>query len=115
SGISGDTGEVVGAAAIQATETVTFFRRKPGHLLLPGRLHCGKLTVADIGIKDAVLGEVKPQTFANEPALWIGKFPRPAAAGHKYDRGHAVVRSGPMPTTGAAKLVARGALRSGAG
>jgi hydroxyethylthiazole kinase-like uncharacterized protein yjeF len=102
-------------AAVQAAETITFFRRKPGHLLLPGRLHCGKLTVAEIGIKDTVLGEMEVRQWANEPELWLAKFPRPAISGHKYSRGHVVVRSGPMPSTGAAKLAARGALRSGAG
>jgi hydroxyethylthiazole kinase-like uncharacterized protein yjeF len=115
SGISGDTGQVVGGAAVQADETVTFFRRKSGHLLLPGRLHCGKLTVADIGIEPAILDEIRPQTWANEPKLWLSKFPQPLVSGHKYYRGHAVVVSGPMPSTGAARLAARGALRAGAG
>ncbi len=114
SGINGETGAVMGAA-VKATETVTFFRRKPGHLLLPGREHCGPVKVADIGISSAVLREIRPQAFANEPPLWIAAFPQAASGGHKYDRGHAVVVSGEMPTTGAAKLAARGALRIGAG
>lgn len=114
SGINGNSGAVMGAA-ILATETVTFFRKKPGHLLLPGRLHCGPVEVDDIGIPESVLLSVGSRTFANCPALWSAEFPVPRAGGHKYLRGHAVVVSGPMISTGAARLAARGALRAGAG
>jgi hydroxyethylthiazole kinase-like uncharacterized protein yjeF len=114
SGINGTSGAVMGVA-IKAAQTVTFFRKKPGHLLLPGRLHCGAITVADIGIPDRVLGQIAPKTFGNVPALWRGEFPLPKADGHKYSRGHAVVVSGPIWSTGAARLAARGALRAGAG
>jgi hydroxyethylthiazole kinase-like uncharacterized protein yjeF len=114
SGIDGATGAIRGAA-VRADETVTFCRRKPGHLLLPGRLHCGRVTVADIGISDATVAAVKPATFANEAALWSSSFPLPRIDGHKYHRGHAVVASGPMHATGAARLAARAALRAGAG
>jgi len=114
SGINGTSGAVMGMA-VNATETMTFFRRKPGHLLLPGRLHCGRLHVADIGIPASVLDHIKPRTFADEPALWRSSFPVPRTEGHKYSRGHAVVVSGGLPTTGAARLAARGALRAGAG
>lgn len=114
SGINGDSGAVMGAA-VRATGTVTFFRRKPGHLLMPGRLHCGRLQVADIGIPARVLETIRPRTFANEPPLWWPSFPQPAAEGHKYGRGHAVVVSGGLASTGAGRLAARGALRIGAG
>jgi hydroxyethylthiazole kinase-like uncharacterized protein yjeF len=114
SGINGTSGAVMGAA-IRATRSVTFFRKKPGHLLLPGREHCGVVTVADIGIPAGVLGTIRPKTFENVPALWRAAFPLPRPDGHKYDRGHAVAVSGPTWSTGAARLAARGALRAGAG
>jgi ADP-dependent NAD(P)H-hydrate dehydratase / NAD(P)H-hydrate epimerase len=114
SGINGTSGAVMGAA-VKATRTVTFFRKKPSHVLLPGRLFCGPVSVADIGIPDSVLRQIRPQTFENSPALWRAHFPTPRQDGHKYDRGHAVVASGPSWSTGAARLAARGALRAGAG
>jgi hydroxyethylthiazole kinase-like uncharacterized protein yjeF len=112
SGIDGGSGAVLGFA-IRATETVTFFRLKPGLLLQHGRSHAGRITIADIGIESACLAEIRPTVWRNTPALWT--VPRPSPTGHKYDRGHAVVVSGPATRTGAARLAARGALRAGAG
>jgi ADP-dependent NAD(P)H-hydrate dehydratase / NAD(P)H-hydrate epimerase len=114
SGINGTSGAVMGVA-VKATQTVTFFRKKPGHLLLPGRLHCGAVSVADIGIPESVVPRIAAKTFENTAALWRKSFPVPQSDGHKYDRGHAVVVSGPSWSTGAARLAARGALRAGAG
>jgi NAD(P)H-hydrate epimerase len=114
SGLDGSTGQAA-SPVVLAARTVTFFRLKPGHLLLPGRTLCGEVSLADIGIPAAVLDEIKPATFANRPSLWAGHFPWPQLDGHKYTRGHAVVVSGPAECTGAARLGARGALRIGAG
>jgi len=114
SGINGTSGSVMGIA-VRATETVTFFRRKPAHLLLPGRMHCGRVRVADIGIDPGVLAEIAPQTFENIPDTWRTSFPVPKIDGHKYRRGHTIVVSGDIAATGAARMAARGALRAGAG
>ena len=114
SGINGTSGAAMGSA-VNATQTVTFFRKKPGHLLLPGRLYCGVISVAEIGIPASVLDQIGTRTFENTAELWCGRFPHPIKAGHKYDRGHVVVASGPVWSTGAARLAARGAIRAGAG
>lgn len=113
SGVHGDTGAIMGQAP-RAALTVTFFRRKPGHLLMPGRAYCGEVQVADIGIPDAVLVEVDPQQGANDPAEWLKSFPWPSLEDHKYSRGHAMVAGG-RHMTGAARLAALAAQRVGAG
>jgi hydroxyethylthiazole kinase-like uncharacterized protein yjeF len=114
SGISGETGRALGAAA-SASLTVTFFRKKPGHLLYPGRAHCGETIVADIGIRADVLEVIGPACFENAPAIWAALLPVPAVDTHKYERGHAAVLSGGPFSTGAARLAAMGAARAGAG
>lgn len=114
SGVSGDSGRVLGTA-FQAELTVTFFRLKPGHLLYPGRARCGVTVVADIGIRDAVLADLRPATFENVPELWARHFPLPRPDTHKYRRGHVGVFSGGASATGAARMAATGAARAGAG
>ena len=114
SGLDGTSGQAAGPV-VQATRTVTFFRLKPGHLLLPGRLRCGDVEVADIGIPATVLADIAPRAWANRPANWRDHYPRPHLDAHKYTRGHAIVVAGPAESTGAARMGARAALRVGAG
>lgn len=113
SGVCGDDGQVLGAAA-PARRTVTFCRRKPGHLLFPGRQLCGVVDLVDIGIPADLLAGLSPLLHANAPALWRAVFPTPAPTGHKYQRGHLLMLGGAV-MTGAARLAARAAMRIGAG
>ena len=113
SGVGGDDGAIRGAAP-QASLTVTFFRAKPGHWLLPGRSLCGELAVADIGIPASVLEKIRPNLHRNDPALWRERLYWPRLDDHKYRRGHVLVLGG-AEMTGAGRLAARGARRSGAG
>ncbi|MFN3232681.1 MAG: NAD(P)H-hydrate dehydratase [Alphaproteobacteria bacterium] len=113
SGLEG--GGAVRGSVVQTDLAVTFFRKKPAHVLMPGRALCGEVEVVDIGIPSDVLDEIEPMAWENTPALWGDYFPWPEADGHKYSRGHAVVVSGPMAQGGAARLGARAALRAGAG
>jgi hydroxyethylthiazole kinase-like uncharacterized protein yjeF len=111
SGLDGATGAVRGYAP-HAALTVTFFRLKPGHLLLPGRDLCGEIMLADIGMPTGVLNAVQPRAFRNEPGLWA--LPTLAIDAHKYSRGHVTILGG-AEMTGAARLAADAARRAGAG
>ena len=112
SGLDGDSGRVLNLA-VNADVTVTFFRLKPGHLLLPGRALCGQTLLADIGIPESAAAVSR--LFENTPTLWGAKYRWPDVGAHKYARGHCVAVSGPAHATGAARMAARGALRIGAG
>lgn len=113
SGLDGATG-LAGAAIAAAEITVTFFRKKPGHVLFPGRQLCGRITVADIGMPAGVLQGIGAQTWENGPQLWQQAYPWPRHDSHKYQRGHALILGG-AAITGASRLTARGAQRVGAG
>jgi ADP-dependent NAD(P)H-hydrate dehydratase / NAD(P)H-hydrate epimerase len=113
SGLHGDTGAVMGVAPF-AEITVTFFRAKPGHYSLEGLRRCGALRIADIGIPAAVLDEIAPRLWRNEPALWAHALRREDRAENKYSRGHLTILGGES-ATGAARLAALAARRAGAG
>ena len=113
SGIDGNTGQVKGCA-ICAKETVTFFRKKPGHLLLPGRHFSGKIHLKDIGITPSVLRNIKPNLYENAVENWREHFPYPRPTDYKYSRGHTVIGGG-MDMPGAALLAARASRRIGSG
>lgn len=113
SGVCGDSGRILGDAA-RAVVTVTFFRPKPGHFLLPARKHVGDLVVADIGIAETVLSRIQPRVFLNEPEVWRHCLPCPDEEDHKYSRGYAALVGGTV-MSGAARLAARAARRAGVG
>ncbi|MEM9317882.1 MAG: NAD(P)H-hydrate dehydratase [Pseudomonadota bacterium] len=119
SGLCADSGRVLQKSAgpndpiaVCADLTVTFHTKKPGHLLALGPSFCGDVAVVDIGLGGAEqLAAVSP----NERVSQIGRPSVEKRSGHKFDHGHALVLSGPMGRSGAARLAARGALRIGAG
>ena len=113
SGLHGDTGEIMGCAPI-AELTVTFFRAKPGHYSLEGRMRCGELKVVDIGIPRAVIEDIGPRLWVNDLPLWRDGLARQGLFDHKYARGHVTILGGAR-ATGAARLAALAARRIGAG
>lgn len=113
SGLDGDSGNSLGDACFRAALTVTFVRKKPAHVLMPGRIFCGEIVLADIGAPEAAIEAQDIALRENDPSLWSLPWPKPDA--HKHRRGHVVVASGGRARTGAARLAARAALRIGAG
>lgn len=113
SGVDGDTGRVLGCAA-RAVATVTFFRKKVGHALLPALDLCGEVIVADTGMYADVLDEISPTIAENNSALWRASQPKLEVQNNKFHRGHALIFGGPI-MTGASRLAARAAQRMGAG
>jgi hydroxyethylthiazole kinase-like uncharacterized protein yjeF len=110
SGLAGDLGKPLGYAP-QAALTVTFHRKKPAHVLIPGRDLCGEIVVADIGLAAPLQADL----YENDPALWADRLVWPGSASHKHARGRMIVVSGDLNSTGAARLAARAGLRIGAG
>jgi ADP-dependent NAD(P)H-hydrate dehydratase / NAD(P)H-hydrate epimerase len=106
-GLDPDTGKVAERAFV-AVETVTFGCLKTGHVRGDGPDHCGKVTVADIGITGG-----EPSMFLAEEADAV----RPARArtAHKWSAGAVLVVGGSQGLVGAALLAGRAALNFGAG
>jgi len=114
SGVMGDTGAVAGPA-IRADVTVTFCCKKPAHVLLPAMELCGEVIAAEIGFSDFVERAGGGVLHENGPALWLRRYPWPQSTGHKHRRGRLGVVTGPISSTGAARLAAQAGLRIGAG
>ncbi len=117
SGLCADTGQPLGPC-VQADATVTFFKKKVGQTVAPGRFLCGgqeHIHVADIGIPEACISALSVSAFENIPSLWGVAFPHAGPATHKYHRGHLLVLGGKEPTLGASRLAALAGLRVGAG
>ncbi len=114
SGLHADTGRVLGVA-VRAHVTVTFAQLKLGLLASTGAEHAGQVEVADIGVPASLyerVGHAATVVEAGDVARAIA--PRPLAT-HKGSAGRVIAVAGSAGKTGAALLVARGALRAGAG
>ncbi len=113
SGVNGSTGQA-SSGTLDARMTVTFFRKKLGHVLLPGKARCGDIRVVDIGISDSVLAKTGFAGQENMPQLWKRHVKPKKPGDNKYDYGHVLVYGGPR-LCGAAQMAAHAALRVGVG
>lgn len=114
SGISSDTGQVMGAA-VRAEYTVTFGLPKRGHLLYPGAEYAGRLFVEDIGFPEGLLTSDDLNVELLEKGYISPLIPERPGYSHKGDYGHVLIVAGSRGKTGAALMAARACMRSGAG
>jgi len=114
SGLDADTGAVLGVA-VRAAVTTTFAHCKLGLLTPLGAEHAGRVFVADIGVPASLVSRTGHRAALVEPSDVAALFPWRAPTAHKYTAGHVAVLAGSPGKVGAARLVARGAHRAGAG
>lgn len=114
SGLNADTGMPLGAC-VRAAATATFGFAKVGHTTFPGAELVGELRVVDIGIAPEAVAESPPEAALLEAADVGRLVPVRRRDAHKGDAGHLLVIAGSFGKTGAAQLVSRAALRTGAG
>ncbi len=113
SGVSADTGAILGCAP-HCDETVTFAFCKRGHYLYPGASHCGRLTLAQIGITERSL-ETVPGMYTYDTEKAADLLPPRRPDGHKGTFGKVLVIAGSRNMCGAALLCAESCARAGAG
>lgn len=114
SGIAGNSGQIMGCA-IEADETVTFCRLKPGLVLFPGKDYAGKVTVTDIGIPDTVPSLKDAYQFMLDPEDVKQLIPQRVSRSHKGLYGQLLSVSGSRSMPGAALLSAKSAYKMGTG
>lgn len=113
SGISADTGAVLGMA-FRADITITFAFAKLGSILWPGNEYAGRVIVCDIGItKESWLGET-PSVMALETKDLL-LLPERKSHSNKGSYGKLLLIAGSVNMAGAAVLSAKAAYATGCG
>jgi ADP-dependent NAD(P)H-hydrate dehydratase / NAD(P)H-hydrate epimerase len=113
SGVDAATGEVAGPA-VRAVATATFHRALPGLWIAPGKAHAGEVEVVDIGIPAGGPAAAGAEIGLAGPGVLDG-MPRREAGSTKFSSGNVVVIGGSRGLTGAPRMSALAAMRSGAG
>jgi hydroxyethylthiazole kinase-like uncharacterized protein yjeF len=108
SGVDASNGEVAGPA-VNAAVTVTFYARKVGHVVAPGRFRRGELEIADIGLTggETVCRLARPEL--------LSLLPRRKESGNKFSAGSVLVVGGSPGLSGAVCLAGEAAFRADAG
>lgn len=113
SGLSSDTGQVLGCA-VRADATVTFGYMKRGMILYPGRDIAGKCFVEDIGFPEKSL-EMNPAAGFTCDVQDFKQLPERKNDSNKGTYGKILIVAGSKNMSGAAYFAGRAAYTAGAG
>lgn len=112
SGLNADTGAVMGAA-VEADLTITFIGLKQGLFTGSGRHCAGEIVFDDLDLPTAACRKLSSSArLIGDPDVALAPRRRDA---HKGQFGHALVIGGDLGFSGAARLAAEAAARTGAG
>lgn len=111
-GLCGDTGRLLGQAAVRAAHSLALLTLKPGLFTAQGRDHAGRVWLDDLGVAPAA---DTATAWLSGPQGVAGLLPGRAHAQHKGSFGDVLVLGGAPGMGGAALLAARAALAAGAG
>ena len=114
SGISSDTGKVMGTA-VHADYTITFVGLKTGLFLARAADFTGTLSFAGLDIPPGCRDGEPVQMRRIDPDMIRRELPPRRRNAHKGDFGHLLLVGGGPGMPGAIRLAAEGALRAGAG
>jgi NAD(P)H-hydrate epimerase len=114
SGLSADTGEVLGAA-IRATRTITFVGRKAGFHLAEAPDYVGVVTFASLAIHGEAYASAEPVAYLLTESMLREILPPRAKTSHKGSNGHVLIIGGGAAMGGAVCLAGEASLRAGAG
>lgn len=114
SGLSADTGQVLGAA-VRAAATTTFIGCKRGLLTAFGPDYCGEIYFDDLDVPPAVYSKQPANVCRVSESLMRNAFGPRKRTGHKGDHGHLLLVGGDHGMSGAIMMAAEAALRTGAG
>lgn len=104
-----------GGLYFHADETVSMLCLKDMHALKPTSACCGKIIIADIGIKEEYISNLPGAYELVTQADAVRLLPVRKQTSHKGTFGHALIAAGSYRMPGAAVLASAAALRSGAG
>ena len=114
SGLQADTGAVPGVA-VRAALTVSFIAPKLGLFTGAGADHVGQVRSANLDLPASVFDGTAPAAWQIDAAFLRTLLPPRRRTCHKGDFGHVLVVGGRPGLSGAARLAAEAAARSGAG